>query len=362
MYGNILLDESPLIIAPTLAKMVGLNECIILQQVHYWLKRSSHIKLNQKWVYFTYDQLMEQIPFLSKSTIQRTVLKLERNGYLSSNNFNKLKIDKTKWYTINYENLDELKKEGMTDDHTIVEDKLSPSYHSEQVECSEQTDHMPEVNCPSIQVNQSSESTWHAEEFNLNTPIPETTTEITSKISSETSSSSKDLQQEEVKEDPFRFFEQNGFGTIGSFLADKIQAWCTDLSDQLVIEVMKLAIVNSSKRWNYVEAILRDWVDKGYQTVDDVQAARLAFKNQMNHQSRKKPTRKELLPDWFHKRNQDYKAKNGTTFEEDKKSIEEQLNKLKETPDPQQGPVHNPSFEEKKRLFEERKKRMKGQK
>jgi DNA replication protein DnaD len=38
---------------------------------------------------------------------------------------------------------------------------------------------------------------------------------------------------------------------------------------------MKLAVENSSKHRNYVEAVLRDWVDKGYQTLDDVHAARL---------------------------------------------------------------------------------------
>src|SRR5690606_18681053 len=139
-----------------------------------------------------------------------------------------------------------------------------------------------EVDCPLNQVEQSSDSNWHAENASLNTPLPETTTEITSKITSETSSSSKDLQETKEKEDPFRFFEQNGFGTIGSFLADKIKAWCIDLSDELVIEAMKLALENSSKRWNYVEAVLRDWVDKGYQTLDEVHAARLAYKQRKN--------------------------------------------------------------------------------
>lgn len=349
MYGNILLDESPLIIVPTLAKLIGLNESIILQQVHYWLKRSSHTKLNQKWVYFTYDELMEQIPFLSKSTIQRTILKLERNGYLSSQNFNKLKIDKTKWYTINYKNLDALKKENMTD---ATSEELPPSGHPEQVRCSERTDEMVNMECPSRQMEQSSESNWHAEEFNLNTPIPKTTTEITSKITSETSSS-KDLQ----KEDPFRFFEQNGFGTIGSFLADKIKAWCNDLSDELVIEAMKLAVENSSKRWNYVEAVLRDWVDKGYQTLDVVQAARLAYKQQMKHQSTKKPTRQELLPDWFQNRDKDYEPEHAPSFEEDKRIIEEQLKKSREQEIACPKEPFTNSFEEKKRLFEERLKR-----
>lgn len=326
MNGNILLNERPLIVVPTLAVLLGTNESIILQQIHYWLQRSQHIKLDRKWVYLTYDQLIEQIPFISKSTIRRTIVKLENKGYLTSQNFNRLKLDKTKWYTINYENLNELKDEGICKDLQ----ELIPSDQPEQVVCSDGADDVLDVNCPSVQIEQSSGSTWHVEEFNLNTPIPKITTEITTKITSETSSSSKDVQQTNEKEDPFRFFEQNGFGTIGSFLADKIKAWCIDLSDELVIEAMKLAVENSSKRWNYVEAVLRDWVDKGYQTLDDVHAARLAFKHQTKHQSIKKTTRQELLPDWFHNRDQGKE------------------------------PVHNPSFKEKKRLFEERIKKPSG--
>src|SRR5690606_30109296 len=100
---------------------------------------------------------------------------------------------------------------------------------------------------------------------------------------------SNDLQQIEVKENPFRFYEQNGFGTIRGFIANKIKTWCNALSDELVIEAMTLAVENSSRRWNYVEAILRDWKDKGFQTLNDVHVARIAYKQQRNHRNQKRP-------------------------------------------------------------------------
>ncbi|WP_099361195.1 DnaD domain protein [Fredinandcohnia onubensis] len=327
MNGNILLNERPLIVVPTLAKLLGTNESIILQQIHYWLQRSKHIKLDRKWVYLTYDQLVEQIPFISKSTIRRTIVKLENKGYLTSQNFNRLKLDKTKWYTINYENLNELKDEGICDDLPFMEEELIPSDQPEQMVCSDRADDVLNLDSPCVQIERSSGSTWHVEEFNLNTPIPKITTEITTKITSETSSSSKDFKQSNEKEDPYRFFEQNGFGTMGSFIADKIKVWCTDLSYELVIEAMKLAVENSSKRWNYVEAVLRDWVDKGYQTLDDVYAARLTYKHQTKHPSMKKTTRQELLPDWFHNRDQGKERVNNPSFEEKKRLFEERLMK-----------------------------------
>jgi DnaD/phage-associated family protein len=47
-------------------------------------------------------------------------------------------------------------------------------------------------------------------------------------------------------------------------MSEKITAWCNYLSDELVIEYMKFAVERGSKTWAYVEAILRDWVDKQY--------------------------------------------------------------------------------------------------
>jgi hypothetical protein len=64
---NLLLDEHPLVIMPSLATKIGLNESIVLQQVHYWLQNKE--KGNQNfhdghyWVYNTYEQWQAQFPF-----------------------------------------------------------------------------------------------------------------------------------------------------------------------------------------------------------------------------------------------------------------------------------------------------------
>ncbi|MFS0821493.1 DnaD domain-containing protein [Bacillus sp. 1P02SD] len=348
MNGNLLIEERPLLIIPSLAKLIGLHESIILQQIHYWLKRTNHIQLDRKWVYFTYDDFTEQFPFFSKSTIRRLISNLENKGLLSSNHFNRLKIDRTKWYTINYENIENLK----TIDPTQADGEILPPVQNEQTMCSNQTDELLNLDSPCVHNEQTSCSHWTEDVLNLNTPLLESTSESTTKNTSETSFSSKETHE---KEDPFRFFEQNGFGTIVGFIADKIKAWCTDLSDDLVIEAMKLAVENSSKRWSYVEAILRDWVDKGYQTLDDVHAARLAYKNQMNHSPMKKPTRQEYIPEWFQKREQNHESTHDTAFKKDKGIVEDQIKKRTEQgATASQEPAHKSCFEEKKRLFEER--------
>ena len=102
---NLLLNEEPLIILPQLAVKVGLHESIFLQQLHYWLNRSTNVKDGFKWVYNTVGDWQIQFPFWSVSTIRRIIKKLEESDLIIADNFNNLAIDKTKWYRINYQKL-----------------------------------------------------------------------------------------------------------------------------------------------------------------------------------------------------------------------------------------------------------------
>lgn len=99
-------DESIMIFNPRLAELLGLNESIILNHIHYWLERNSNIVEGKKRVYNSYEQWNKQIGFLSTSTIKKAIKKLEAMGIVLSGNFNKCKMDKTKWYTIAYDNLE----------------------------------------------------------------------------------------------------------------------------------------------------------------------------------------------------------------------------------------------------------------
>ena len=58
--NNLLLDEHPLLVMPTLATLIGLNESIVLQQVHYWLKTKEKTEQDYidgpYWVYNSYER------------------------------------------------------------------------------------------------------------------------------------------------------------------------------------------------------------------------------------------------------------------------------------------------------------------
>ena len=104
---NLLIQESPLQVFPSLAMQVGLNEAIILQQLHFRLLISNKVRDGHKWVYKTYEEWKnEEFPFWSVDTIKRAIRRLEDSGYIIANSsYNRMKMDKTKWYRINYKKL-----------------------------------------------------------------------------------------------------------------------------------------------------------------------------------------------------------------------------------------------------------------
>ena len=133
---NLILDEHPLLVMPRLATLIGLNESIVLQQVHYWLKgkeqRQQDYIDGRYWVYNTYEQWQEQFPFWSIMTIRRTMTKLENKGLLIAENYNKAGFDKTKWYTINYNTLNSLFSSSVQSEHIVCSDWHYGTVQNEQ--------------------------------------------------------------------------------------------------------------------------------------------------------------------------------------------------------------------------------------
>jgi hypothetical protein len=106
--SKLLIQEPPLQVLPSLAVIIGLNESIILQQIHYWISNplNKNIVNGRKWVYNTYEEWKKQFPFWSKNTIVRAMDSLEAKKLIISGAFNKMASDRTKWYTIDYEAMD----------------------------------------------------------------------------------------------------------------------------------------------------------------------------------------------------------------------------------------------------------------
>lgn len=108
LYSRYLLDEYPIMFHSSLAVALGLNEAILLQKINLWLNCKPHDADGRSWIYNSYKSWQQQLPFFSESTIKRALKNLEDKGIIITGNFNKMKMDRTKWYSINYKKLDEL--------------------------------------------------------------------------------------------------------------------------------------------------------------------------------------------------------------------------------------------------------------
>lgn len=389
--SKLLINESPILVLPTLAKKIGLNQALFIQQLHYWLADSKHTYDGYQWVYNTYEDWHRQFPFWSTSTIRRIIGKLEREGLIVSGNYNRFKMDKTKWYRINYEYLESLMDEDAqlsdlcskrtdtsdpTEQHNGTHTDASNSQKGINLgkASSHQTqNNLTGQNKPNIgkdeQTNANVSKSTNQSDINLSkrtnqsdtnlskptnqnganlgNPTNQTGTNLTNhtdqtvtkltkhndqnnsnlttsgeqagqyvgaslalartnitkaipETTSETTPEKKSVvivtHARAEEQNPFTFFEQNGFGTISGYLFEKIQAWCEDLSQELVLEAMKIAVESGNKNWSYVEGILRRWVDKGYQTINEVRAAQKEYRERLDKSAKQKPRMERDIP------------------------------------------------------------------
>ncbi len=105
---SLLYSENPLVVNPELAEKIGLNEAIVLQQLHYWSQKSTIEHDGYVWVYNTIEQWREQFRFFSADTIKRTLKKLKEAGLVRVERLSKDKRDRTNYYAIDYKKLESL--------------------------------------------------------------------------------------------------------------------------------------------------------------------------------------------------------------------------------------------------------------
>ena len=169
--SKLLIEEPPLQVLPSLAVAIGLTEAIIVQQMHYWLLRSRHTHDGRKWIYNTYEDWHEQFPFWSVPTIKRAILGMQRERLIFSRNFNKLSIDRTKWYTLNYDHIALLRAPSVGR-RGVETEELTPWDQSDPMGGSP-------VSPPSDQIDPMDGSAVSVQRIGMDPSVPETTAETT---------------------------------------------------------------------------------------------------------------------------------------------------------------------------------------
>jgi DnaD/phage-associated family protein len=206
----LLINEPPLQVLPSLAVAIGLNEAIAVQQVHYWIGLSKNIRDGRVWVFKTYPEWKEEFPFWSENTIGRIIRKLEEDGILiSTDTYNAIATDRTKWYSIDYDSLSSRAPQV----GTLDDPKLVPS-------------RAPQVG----------------------TLLPETTQRI----------------QPESSERPniFTVYEQN-CGVLTPFIASELNYWLDLVQESWIEDAIKIAVLNNKRSMGYIAAIIKRWQNEG---------------------------------------------------------------------------------------------------
>ncbi|MCL2255837.1 MAG: hypothetical protein FWC11_03145 [Firmicutes bacterium] len=158
--SNILLDEQPLIVLPKLATLLGLNEAIVLQQLHYWLKKNPKMRDGHSWIYNSISEWHSQFPFWSFDTVKRTIARLVDSGLIIKGHFNKSSFDRTLWYRLDYDALNE----------TVKERSFFEQQKDIGANCTNQSEQIDQ---------ETSEQIAPINSGNTHQPIPENTTETT---------------------------------------------------------------------------------------------------------------------------------------------------------------------------------------
>jgi hypothetical protein len=140
--NRMLLDEYPLVLFPSLAKAVGVNGAVIIQQLHYHFANPENGRVHngQRWIFKTYeDWQTSDFPFWDARTVRRNFRKLEVKKLIVSCQ-PEGRMSRRKFYRIDYSELEKLMSVSHARTRTRAgrgqvgrfdEDKLAASFSTE---------------------------------------------------------------------------------------------------------------------------------------------------------------------------------------------------------------------------------------
>ena len=95
------------------AMKYGVEKAVVLSNIRFWLNNNKNKDLSAVkydgyyWMYNTAKDMSDVLPYFTQSKVQRLLKQLEDDGVLIVGNYNKVKYDRTKWYTLSEFTYDE---------------------------------------------------------------------------------------------------------------------------------------------------------------------------------------------------------------------------------------------------------------
>lgn len=306
---ELLFTDEPIVINRKLAKCLGLKEAVIFQQIHYWLKinekQNKNLKEGKYWTYNSIKKWHEnEFDFLSIRTVERTLQKLEKDELLISKTFNKMKGDKTKWYTINYEKLLEVCEKNLSNKE-ILSSKRSEAGKKGAIAKKNKSENTIQPTWQngraSNQIGNTIQPTWQNDTTNLAEPIPETTT----KTSTEITSSSSSLKNE---------FETN-ICELKKTTNIKFNDYIKKYDSEFIMSIIEYCTEINIKSFAGFKKVIDSYIEKNILTREDL------FKDIENYRNKKKKNKDN------NKNNSKFKLDKFNNFEQ-RNYTSEKLNEL----------------------------------
>ena len=249
--SHLLINEPAIQVLPSLVLAIGLEEAMVLQQLHYWLdnpKNTGRIdETGEKWIFNTYEEWKEtNFPFWSTTKIQRIFLSLEKMGVVISAQFDAKKYDKRKFYRIDYDVL------------ANIENGIC-MVDSSDLQLSNEAELLPSEVADLDHVNNE-----------LTKNNAKTTSEDTEKENSATTDgkinhykNNSKTNHSESDQNVYRIYEAN-IGALTPIIANRLDMDVEDYSFEWVEKAIELAVTNEARNLVYVEAILARWKKDGF--------------------------------------------------------------------------------------------------
>jgi hypothetical protein len=121
MTTHLLLNEKPLMVLPSLAKLLGINASIAVQHIH-WIIEIKHENQDDRtdydgftWCKYSLNQWQSKMVWMSIDGIQKMLTKLEADGAIISCKPDAKSRNQTKWYRVNIDGLNRLSTKSISD-------------------------------------------------------------------------------------------------------------------------------------------------------------------------------------------------------------------------------------------------------
>lgn len=121
MLGAIVFDSH-------FARDYGMTEAVLFQHILYWCEfnkaNNKNFHEDSYWTFNKASAFSIQFPFLTERQVRYTLAKLEKEKLIKSGNFNKVKYDQTKWYTVTRKGLEEMARCVEEENQQMTKNKI----------------------------------------------------------------------------------------------------------------------------------------------------------------------------------------------------------------------------------------------